>query len=71
MELLALYQQAENPGIPNLIFQEYIPDSCAEDWIFHGYCNPTKRLAGHCAASLPNSLSLENSTEPSLEGLSL
>jgi len=39
-ELLAFYRQAENPDLPNLIFQEYIPDSCSEDWIFHGYCNP-------------------------------
>jgi len=39
-ELLAIYRQAESPGRPNLMFQEYIPDSCAEDWIFHGYCNP-------------------------------
>ena len=39
-ELLSHYQHAENPELPNLIFQEYIPDSCAEDWIFHGYCNP-------------------------------
>jgi D-aspartate ligase len=39
-ELLALYNRAENLKSPNLIFQEYIPQSCAEDWIFHGYRNP-------------------------------
>ena len=39
-QLLAIYRQAETPESPNLMFQEYIPDSCAEDWIFHGYCNP-------------------------------
>ena len=39
-ELLAIYWQAQSPESPNLIFQEYIPESLAEDWIFHGYCNP-------------------------------
>jgi D-aspartate ligase len=38
-ELLAIYRRAESPGCPNLFFQEYIPESCAEDWIFHGYRN--------------------------------
>jgi len=38
-ELLNLYQQAEIPENPNLLFQEYIPHSCSEDWIFHGYFN--------------------------------
>ena len=23
-----------------MIFQQYIPEDCAEDWIVHGYCNP-------------------------------
>jgi D-aspartate ligase len=39
-ELLAYYAQAETPDSPHLMFQEYIPQSCGEDWIFHGYCNP-------------------------------
>ena len=39
-ELLALYRKSESPDGPNLILQEYIPDACAEDWIFHGYVNP-------------------------------
>ena len=39
-ELLALYHKSESPDGPNLILQEYIPDACAEDWIFHGYANP-------------------------------
>jgi predicted ATP-grasp superfamily ATP-dependent carboligase len=38
-ELLAIYKQAETPERPNLIFQEYIPQSSAEDWIVHGYRN--------------------------------
>jgi predicted ATP-grasp superfamily ATP-dependent carboligase len=39
-ELLAIYRQAESQQSPNLILQEHIPSSCAEDWVFHGYCNP-------------------------------
>jgi D-aspartate ligase len=39
-ELFSIYERAEDPESPNLIFQECIPQSCAEDWIFHGYCNP-------------------------------
>lgn len=38
--LLALYKHAKASGINDLFLQEYIPDSCAEDWIFHGYANP-------------------------------
>jgi predicted ATP-grasp superfamily ATP-dependent carboligase len=38
--LVALYQHAEAAGIYDLFLQEYIPDSYAEDWIFHGYTNP-------------------------------
>lgn len=38
-ELIAIYQQAESPENPSLILQEYIPESCGEDWVFHGYCN--------------------------------
>jgi predicted ATP-grasp superfamily ATP-dependent carboligase len=37
-ELIALYEQA--PAGANLILQEYIPESCSEDWIYHGYTNP-------------------------------
>ncbi len=37
-QLLALYRSV---GLPDrLLCQEYIPDDCAEDWIFHGYSNP-------------------------------
>jgi D-aspartate ligase len=39
-ELVEVYRQAESQDFPNLVFQEYIPESCAEDWIVHGYCNP-------------------------------
>jgi predicted ATP-grasp superfamily ATP-dependent carboligase len=38
-QLLTMYRQAACPQSPNLLFQEYIPQSCSEDWIFHGYCN--------------------------------
>jgi D-aspartate ligase len=38
--LLSLYRHAEGAGIHDLFLQEYIPDSCAQDWIFHGYANP-------------------------------
>ena len=39
-ELIAIYRQAESSESPNLMCQEYIPQACAEDWIFHGYSNP-------------------------------
>jgi D-aspartate ligase len=39
-ELLAIYELAAGADASNLIFQEYIPFSSAEDWIFHGYSNP-------------------------------
>jgi predicted ATP-grasp superfamily ATP-dependent carboligase len=39
-ELLTIYLRLECPDKPNLIFQEYIPESSSEDWIFHGYSNP-------------------------------
>lgn len=39
-ELLAIYRQATSPERRNLMFQEYIPASGAEDWVFHGYSNP-------------------------------
>jgi D-aspartate ligase len=39
-ELLSIYRQTETPENPNVIFQEYIPEACAEDWVFHGYTNP-------------------------------
>jgi D-aspartate ligase len=72
-ELLALYQQAENPDVPNLIFQKYIPDSCAEDWIFHGYCNPQtgcmvaftgKKLRSYPASAGPTTLGVSVRNEP-------
>lgn len=37
-QLLSLYQSVAAPD--SLLCQEYIPDDCAEDWIFHGYANP-------------------------------
>jgi predicted ATP-grasp superfamily ATP-dependent carboligase len=46
-QLLETYQRAENLEAPNLVFQEYIPASAAEDWIFHGYVNPE---TGACVA---------------------
>jgi predicted ATP-grasp superfamily ATP-dependent carboligase len=39
-QLLETYERAERLDVPNLVFQEYIPGSVAEDWIFHGYVNP-------------------------------
>jgi len=47
-ELISIYRRATGPidghgtpraGATDLILQEYIPESCAEDWIFHGYSN--------------------------------
>jgi len=72
-ELLALYQQTESPDSPNLIFQDYIPDSCAEDWIFHGYCNPQtgclvaftgKKLRSYPASAGPTTLGVSVRNEP-------
>lgn len=37
-ELLAICRAASSPE--SLAFQEYIPNDCAEDWIFQGYSNP-------------------------------
>jgi predicted ATP-grasp superfamily ATP-dependent carboligase len=39
-ELFALYRQIRTPGNTEVILQEYLPSDSAEDWIFHGYCNP-------------------------------
>lgn len=42
---------------PQIILQEYIPRECAEDWIFHGYCdrnsNPLVAFTGHKQRSWP------------------
>lgn len=37
-QLLGLYRSVASPD--SLLCQEYIPEDCAEDWIFHGYSNP-------------------------------
>jgi len=72
-ELLAIYQQAQSPESPNLIFQEYIPESLAEDWIFHGYCNPEtdclvsftgKKLRSHPAFAGVTTLGVSVLNEP-------
>jgi|SRR5579883_1264235 len=42
-QLLKTYERAERLDAPNLVIQEYIPGSLAEDWIFHGYVNPQTR----------------------------
>jgi predicted ATP-grasp superfamily ATP-dependent carboligase len=41
--LVGLYEQARAAGNNDLFLQEYIPEPCAEDWIFHGYTNPETR----------------------------
>jgi D-aspartate ligase len=72
-ELLAIYRQAQSPESPNLIFQEYIPESLAEDWIFHGYCNPRtdclvsftgKKLRSYPAFAGPTTLGVSVLNEP-------
>jgi D-aspartate ligase len=72
-ELLAIYRQAQGPESPNLIFQEYIPESLAEDWIFHGYCNPRtdclvaftgKKLRSHPAFAGVTTLGVSVLNEP-------
>ena len=37
-EVYAIYRSAEGEGT-KLIFQEYIPPACGEDWFYHGYRN--------------------------------
>jgi D-aspartate ligase len=32
-------QHTQGQHRPNLIFQQYIPPGCSEDWFYHGYCN--------------------------------
>jgi D-aspartate ligase len=39
-ELISLYQTTQALGIHDLILQEYIPETCGEDWILHAYANP-------------------------------
>jgi predicted ATP-grasp superfamily ATP-dependent carboligase len=71
--LLAIYRQAQSPESPNLIFQEYIPESLAEDWIFRGYCNPRtdcfvaftgKKLRSSRAFAGPTTLAVSVLSEP-------
>ena len=38
-ELLANYEQMEDPGSPNLMLQEYIPGGETTSWMFNGYFN--------------------------------
>jgi predicted ATP-grasp superfamily ATP-dependent carboligase len=84
-DLLAIYRQGQSPESPNLIFQEYIPESLAEDWIFHGYCNPRtdcfvaftgKKLRSYPAFAGPTALgisvlneALSRQTEMLLKGV--
>jgi len=72
-ELLAIYRQAQSPESPNLIFQQYIPESHAEDWIFHGYCNPQtdclvtftgKKLRSYPVFAGPTTLGVSVLNEP-------
>ena len=39
-ELFTHFRNAQQAGCSDLILQEYVPDDCGEDWIFHGYVNP-------------------------------
>ncbi len=38
-ELLDIYRRVEDGSGTSVMFQEYIPRDCGEDWIFHGYCD--------------------------------
>ncbi|HLW60004.1 MAG TPA: class I SAM-dependent methyltransferase [bacterium] len=38
-QAVAVYRDAEGRGGSSLIFQEYIPPACGEDWFYHGYRN--------------------------------
>jgi hypothetical protein len=44
-KLLTLYKDALAARVNDLFLQEYIPDRCAEDWIFHGYANPQSGMS--------------------------
>jgi D-aspartate ligase len=43
-DLKAVFARFESADPPNVIFQEYIPESCGEDWIYHGYANAESGL---------------------------
>jgi D-aspartate ligase len=52
-QLIELYQRVQTGHVSNLMLQEYIPPECAEDWIFHGYCNSkSERLVGFTGRKL-------------------
>ena len=38
-EVYSIYLSAESQRGSNLMFQEYIPPDCGEDWFYHGYRN--------------------------------
>jgi D-aspartate ligase len=38
-QVYAIYRIAERREGQNVIFQEYIPAACSEDWFYHGYHN--------------------------------
>jgi predicted ATP-grasp superfamily ATP-dependent carboligase len=38
-QVYAIYRSAEGQRYSDLMFQDYIPPSCGEDWFYHGYRN--------------------------------
>jgi D-aspartate ligase len=52
-QLLNLYDRVTAGSSTGVIFQEYIPRDCGEDWIFHGYCDARSEcLAGFTGVKL-------------------
>jgi D-aspartate ligase len=52
-QLLDIYERVEGRSGTSVMFQEYIPRDCGEDWIFHGYCDARSEcLAGFTGIKL-------------------
>jgi predicted ATP-grasp superfamily ATP-dependent carboligase len=72
-QLYAIYRSAENLRGSNLIFQEYIPPACGEDWFYHGYRNTRsgccvgftgRKLRSHPPFAGPTSLGQAVANDP-------
>jgi predicted ATP-grasp superfamily ATP-dependent carboligase len=71
-EVYAIYWSAEGER-SNLIFQEYIPPACGEDWFYHGYRNTQsgccigftgRKLRSHPPFAGPTTLGKSVANEP-------
>jgi D-aspartate ligase len=52
-QLFDIYDRVAGRSGTSVMFQEYIPRDCGEDWIFHGYCDARSEcLAGFTGVKL-------------------